>query len=168
MTEEFNFADTQQDGEEDPMAALNQDFSLEDEYKQPPLVPQGNYQGNVTLVAPSKGAIVWTVTLDGNDGFQSDGETPIDGQLVWYRNWLPKSGDENEMTKSGGQTKRQWKINALSDFAKVMGVNMNTPTKIVEAIENGDWIGLRVVCAVSLDEYQGVVRNVVNKMSQVG
>ncbi len=149
------------------MAALNQDFSLEDEYKQPPLVPQGNYQGNVTKVAVDKGAIVWHITLDGNDGFQSDGSTPIDGQLVWYRNWLPKPGDENEMIKSGGQTKRQWKINALSDFAKVMKVNMNTPQDIVEAIENADWIGLRVVCAVALDEYQGVVRNVVNKMSQV-
>jgi len=167
--ESFDYGDTPSNADQDPMSILNQDFSLEDEYKEAPLVPQGNYQGNVTNVTldVKSHAILWNITLDGNGGSQSDGETPIDGQVVFYRNWLPKSGDENEMIKSGGMTKRQWKINALADFARVMSINMNTPDVIKETIENGEWIGLRVLCAIGLDEYQGVVRNQVNKMAQV-
>jgi len=167
MTEEFNFADTDAPPEE--MDILNQDFNLEDEYKPAPLVPQGNYQGNVTNVTvDARGhAILWQITLDGNGGYQSDGETPIDGQVMFYRAWLPKSGDDSEMIKSGGMTKRQWKINALADFSKAMGINMSTPAVIKEAIENSDWIGIRVTMAVTFDEYQGVVRNQVNKMKKV-
>ena len=167
MTEEFNFSDTDAPPEE--MDILNQDFNLEDEYKPAPLVPQGNYQGNVTNVTvDAKGhAILWQIALDGNGGYQSDGETPIDGQVMFYRAWLPKSGDDSEMIKSGGMTKRQWKINALADFSKAMGINMSTPAVIKEAIENSDWIGIRVTMAVTFDEYQGVVRNQVNKMKKV-
>ena len=167
MTEEFNFADTDAPPEE--MDILNQDFNLEDEYKPAPLVPQGNYQGNVTnITVDARGhAILWQIALDGNGGYQSDGETPIDGQVMFYRAWLPKSGDDSEMIKSGGMTKRQWKINALADFSKAMGINMSTPAVIKEAIENSDWIGIRVTMAVTFDEYQGVVRNQVNKMKKV-
>jgi len=167
MVEEFNFSDTDAPPEE--MDILNQDFNLEDEYKPAPLVPQGNYQGNVTNVTvDAKGhAILWQIALDGNGGYQSDGETPIDGQVMFYRAWLPKSGDDSEMIKSGGMTKRQWKINALADFSKAMGINMSTPAVIKEAIENSDWIGIRVTMAVTFDEYQGVVRNQVNKMKKV-
>ena len=167
MTEEFNFTDADAPPEE--MDILNQDFNLEDEYKPAPLVPQGNYQGNVTNVTvDARGhAILWQIALDGNGGYQSDGETPIDGQVMFYRAWLPKSGDDSEMIKSGGMTKRQWKINALADFSKAMGINMSTPAVIKEAIENSDWIGIRVTMAVTFDEYQGVVRNQVNKMKKV-
>ena len=167
--QDFEFGDNA--GQEDPMAAvMNQDFNLEDDYKLAPLIPQGNYQGNVTNVSvdAKAHAILWHVTLDGNGGYQSDGETPIDGQVTFFRNWLPKDGDNVEMIKSGGMTKRQWKINALADFSKGMGINMTTPKVIMESIENSDWIGIRVSIAVTFDEYQGNVRNQVNKMKKVG
>jgi len=167
--QEFEFGSADAQAEDAMAAVMNVDFNLEDEYKLAPLVPQGNYQGNVTNVSiDAKGhAILWQVTLDGNGGYQSDGETPIDGQVMFYRAWLPKSGDDSEMIKSGGMTKRQWKINALSDFSKGMGIDMSTPAVIKEAIENSDWIGIRVNMAVTFDEYQGVVRNQVNKMKKV-
>jgi len=162
MTEEFDYTDTH--GEEDPMEALNQDFSLEDEYKEQPLLRQSNYIGNVTKVGISNHAIVFTVVLADNGGFQSDGTTPVDGQAVWFRAWLPKASDTNEMIKSGGMTKRQWKINNLKQVSDQLEINMDTPTIIKEAIENGDWIGLRVLCSIGLREYQGRVSNEVTKI----
>lgn len=165
-TEFIDYNDAPGEEDTDPMAALNQDFSLDDEYKEPPLLRKSNYYGNVTKVGvdAKSHAIVFTTILEGNDGFQSDGSTPVDGQMVWYRVWLPKAVDANEMIKSGNMTKRQWKINNMKQVADRLGINMNTPDVIKEAIENGDWIGLRVLCAVDIREYQGVVSNEVTKM----
>ena len=142
------------------------DFDLEDEYKPEPLVAGGNYRGNVIGVVfdSEQSAIVWKVALADNGGIMSDGETPVDGSHHYYRNWLPKPGDENEPTKSGRGTKRQSKINMMKRFADDMKISMNTPAVIAESITNQDWIGLPVITTISIDEYMGITRNQIDKM----
>lgn len=160
MSEEF-------EGQENTMQ-FDTDFSVDSEYKADPLVPQGTYLGNVTAVSydKEKNAIVWKIALAGNDGVMTDGETPIDGAVMIMNNWLPKAGDENEMTANGRNTKRQSKINMLKKFADNMKINMNTPATIAEAIQNGDWIGLEVQVKVKVSEYEGNYRNEVQSMIQ--
>lgn len=145
---------------------IEDDFNIDDEYQPSPLVPQGTYHANVTSVKfnPEQQSIIWEVTLAENGGYLSDARTPVDGVKLFYTNWLPRRGDENEMTASGRSTKRQSKINMLSDFAKVMKVNMSTPAAIVSALQNGDWIGLSVDVKISTREYEGRVYNDVKKM----
>jgi hypothetical protein len=156
------------DEEQMGLAGLDTDFDLEDEYKTEPLVPGGNYRGNVIAVAyePADHAVAFKVTLDGNGGVMSDGETAIDGWSGYRRVWLPKRGDENVMTKDGRQTKRQSKINMSKRFAENMKINMNTPKIIATAIANQDWVGIPVIVAIVLSEYQGVTRNQINNMVQ--
>ena len=170
--EEFEFGSqdsTEEEVEYTEEDVLNDDFSLEDDYKEPPLLPKSNYEGNVTKVSidAKSHAILWQVVLDGNGGMQSDGVTPVDGQMVFYRNWMPKASDANTMIKSGTMTKRQWKINALKEFADEMQVNMNSAKEIKKHIEDGDWIGLRVLCKVDIGQYQGKFRNEVASMKQI-
>lgn len=145
------------------------DFNLEDEYKPEPLVTSGNYRGNVigVVLDSEQHAIVWKVALAENGGVMSDGETPVDGSHHYFRNWLPKPGDENELTKNGRGTKRQSKINMMKRFADDMKINMNTPTVVAESVTNQDWIGLEVIVTISIDEYMGVTRNQVDKMVPV-
>ena len=145
---------------------LDTDFDLEDEYKPEPLVSSGNYRGNdIGVVFDSeKSDIVWKIALSENGGIMSDGETPIDGSHHYYRNWLPRPGDEVELTKSGRGTKRQSKINMMKQFADGMKISMNTPTIIAESITNQDWIGIPVVATISISEYMGVTRNQIDKM----
>lgn len=145
---------------------VESDFNVEDEYKPTPFVPAGIYHANVLHVGFSgeDQTIVWTICLEGNGGFMSDGETPIDGVQLTYKNWLPKIGDENILTKSGKSTKRQAKINMLADFGKDMKINVNTSKVIRDALLNGEWIGLSVLATVGLREYEGRVYNEVKKM----
>jgi len=144
------------------------DFNLKDEYKPEPLLPQNNYTGNVIGVSieAEKHCITWKVALDGNGGVMSDGNTDVDGAHVYYRNWLPAKGDENEMSANGRNTKRQTKINMLSRFAEGMGLDMNDGKKILKAIEQQDWIGIEVIVKISIGEYQGNTRNQVDNMSR--
>ncbi len=153
----------------DPSDALGAlDFDVEDEYKPDPLTPKGTYNGVITKVSfnPAQSCIVWDVCLHDNGGAMSDGTTPIDGSHMYYRNWLPKPGDENEMTKSGRGTKRQSKINMLKDFETAMGLDMSTPQKIATALTESQWIGIEVSVGVDIEEYQGRFRNVANRMSK--
>lgn len=133
------------------------DFSLNDEYKPDPLCPQGVYSGHVTNVTfdPAQQAIVWEVVLQGNDGYMSDGETPIDGARFYYRNWLPRAGDENTMTSSGRSTKRQAKINMMKSFADGMQVLMETKEEIVSALSEGTWLGIPVLVRMNNETYEG-------------
>jgi len=144
-------------------------FDVEEEFKPEPLIPQGSYHGDVTAVSydPEQNAVVWQVTLNDNGGVKSDGETPIDGSVLYYRNFLPREGDENELTRDGRMTKRQAKINMLRRFSDAMGVDMSTPAKIAEAIRNAEWIGLRVDVQVGIREYEGQVTNEIRKMIAV-
>ena len=148
------------------MSEINASFNLATDFVEEPLVPQGNYFGNITKIGldTEKYAIVWNITLDGNSGLMTDGETDVDGNVAFFRNWLPRPGDETEMTSSGRSTKRQSKINMLAKFIKVMGLNVNTMDEIEEAVLNQEWIGKQVVITVGITEYNGTVRNEVNKM----
>ena len=143
--------------EDDESFGISEDFNVDDEYKPTPLIPAGVYHGYVTDVQfdASDQTIVWTFTLNGNGGVMSDGETAIDGSQITYRNWLPKPGDENELTKKGNMTKRQAKINMLHDFSKVMGINLSTPAAIAEGIANASWIGIEKDLKIGVRTYEG-------------
>jgi hypothetical protein len=141
--------------EEGALGGLN--FNVEDEYKADPLVPNGTYHGVVTKVSfvPATCSIIWSICLHDNGGVLSDDETPIDGAYVMYVNSLPRPGDEDLMTPSGKSTKRQWKINALSEFSKILDIDMSTPPVILQALEEGIWIGIEVDVDVAIEEYKG-------------
>jgi hypothetical protein len=148
---------------------MSSNFNLENDFKVDPLVPNGNYTGNVVQVEfkADKANINWKVVLDGNGGFMNDGETPIDGVALYFNNWLPKKGDETLMTPSGRSTKFQSKVNQLGKFAKGMGLNMNTIDIIKEAIDNGDYIGLAVKVKVTTNEFpvgSGTFNNQIEQM----
>lgn len=146
-------------------ALANLDFNVEDEYKPEPLIPKGTYHGVATKVTfqPSQFCIIWDFCLHDNGGLMNDGDTPIDGAHVYFRNWLPKPGDENELTKTGRNNKRQSKINMLKDFENAMDIDMSTPQKIAQALNEQTWIGVEADLDVDIDEYMGKFRNVVNK-----
>ncbi len=133
------------------------DFNVEDEYKPDPLIPAGTYHGAVTNVSFNAAAfnIAWDICLHDNGGEMNDGETPIDGAHVRSVNWLPKPGDDSELTPSGSMTKRQWKINALADQLKALDLTAVTAAEIAEAIESAEWIGLEVDVTVAIEEYNG-------------
>lgn len=145
------------------------EFNLENDFKVEPLIPNGNYSGNVVEVQfkADKANIQWKVVLDGNGGFMTDGETGVDGATVYFNNWLPKKGDEAAMTPSGRSTKFQSKVNQLARFAKGMGLNMNSIGIIKEQIDNGEFIGLAVKVKIATSEYpagSGNMKNDVNEM----
>lgn len=145
-------------------------FDVDAEYKQEPLIPNGTYYGSVTQFTydSERNCLVWGVILSGNDQLASDGETPVDGMMVFYRNWLPKPGDENEYSSNGKATKRQSKINMLKRFMNDMKIDISTPQKIAEAIANQEFLGKEVKVTVNVSEFNGQVRNEVSKMVAVG
>jgi hypothetical protein len=146
---------------------IEDDFNTDDEYKPTPLIPRGSYHANVTDVKfdSENQAIVWVFCLADNGGYMSDGDTQVDGATITYKNWLPKPGDESELTKSGRMTKRQAKINMLSDFGKAMGIDVTTPKAIVSALQNGEWIGLSVMLTIGMREYEGRTFNDISKVA---
>jgi len=161
--DEEMFAEDQEGGS---LGDLN--FDVDDEFKPDPLIPKGTYHGVATAVKfePTKFCIVWDFCLHDNGGVMSDGETPIDGAYVQYRNWLPKPGDEDEMSKNGKSTKRQSKINMLADFQNNLSVDMSTPTKIATALAEQLWIGTEADLDVVVDEWQGRFRNSVSRANK--
>ena len=142
------------------------DFNVDNEYKPDPLIPKSWYHGVVNSVKffPEQFCIMWDVCLKDNGGAMNDGVTPVDGAHCFYKNWLPKPGDENEATKSGRSTKRQWKINALKAFQEKTGVDFSTPAKIMSALTEQTYVGLEVDVELDVEEYQGVFRNTVRNM----
>ena len=147
--------DTEANDTTDGLGGL--DFNVKDEYKADPLVPNGTYHGAVTKVSfnASQASINWSICLNDNGGLLSDGETPLDGSYVFYTNWLPRPGDEDLMTASGKNTKRQSKINMLSEFAEALDIDMSTPQAIMEGIQDGQWIGMAVDVTTQIEEYNG-------------
>lgn len=130
-------------------------FNLENDFKPEPLVPNGTYSGNVVDMTykADKACFAWKVTLDGNGGYLSDGETSVDGVQLYFNNWLPKKGDEAIMTPSGRSSKFQSKVNMLKQFADGMKLNLNTIDTVKEAIANGEYIGIAVMVKISTKEY---------------
>jgi hypothetical protein len=162
------------DMESDPKATDllgDTDLSSDDEYKTLPLVPNGIYSGEIRKVSydSEQKCITWSIELKGNeDVLCVDEETPVDGAYLYYRNWLPKPGDDKIMTKSGRQTKKQAKINMLGDFAKGMGFPGDSPrdtiSYISEGIEEQSFLGFLVQVKASTSEYEGRIRNQVDSM----
>ena len=145
---------------------LNSDFNLNDEYKPTPLAPGGNYKANIVAVAheASKYALAFKICFVENGVVMSDGETQLDGTHEYYRAWLPKPGDENEMQANGKVTKRQGKINSMKRLADDLKIDMNTPQAIAQAVIEQSWIGIPVIASLDVEEYQGVIRNRVTKI----
>ena len=145
------------------------DFDVEEEFTPLPLIAEGYCNGAVTDVKfnSEDKTIDWSVTLSDNGGFMSDGETPIDGSVHTYRNWLPKPGDEVERTKKGTQTKRQAKINMLHDFAEGMKITMSTPRQILESIANADWMGASVQVKMEVRTWENRTFNNIARMVAV-
>jgi len=145
-----------------------EDFDVDSEYKPTPLIPKGQFVGNISSVKynPDDQTIDWVVTFEGNgeDVLMLDNETLVDGATMGYRNFLPKPGDENERTKTGRQTKRQAKINMMKDFADNMKIQMKSPTQILESISNAEWLGLRVKANVGFRMYEGRTFNNLEKL----
>jgi hypothetical protein len=138
------------------------DFDVEDEYKVPPLIPSGTYEGAITNVQfiPEDNALAWTIALRADDDvLMSDNEMPVSGNSLVYKNWFPRSGDELLRTKTGKMNKRQAKINMIKDFQDKMRVNMSTPDAILNGVSNAEWIGLEVIVEVETREWEGRLSN---------
>ena len=142
------------------------EFNLEEEYKPTPLVPGGRYLGNITGVkyVQEDETVLWEVVLDENGGVCNDGETPVDGVKLFTRNWLPKVGDECEMTKDGKMNKRQAKVNMLKRFQDDMKIDMNSKSIILSSIQNQEWLGAAVLLDVGVREYEGRFFNEIKRM----
>lgn len=131
-------------------------FDLDDDYKPEPLMRKGWYKANVSEVLYDEEAscVIWNAVLDGNGGYMSDGETPVDGSTHQFRNWLPKVSDKDETSKSG-KNKWQNKVNMLKKFTDGMQINMKTIAVIQEQIANQEWVGLPVLVELKAETYQG-------------
>lgn len=162
--ENVDFSDSVE--EEDGGNLSELDFNVNDEFKPDPLIPKGTYHAVATSIKFEAGkfAIAWDFCLHDNGGLMSDQSTPIDGAHVFYRNWLPKPGDDKELTKNGRNTKRQSKINMMADFQKQTDLDMSTPQIIASSLADQVWIGFEAEIDVDIDEYEGRFRNVVNKV----
>ena len=158
------FGDLSEDGN----IKIDTDFSVDDEYKPEPLILAGTYHAAATGVKfdPAQQAIAWTFVLHDNGGLMSDGETGVDGSTVFFRNWLPRPGDESEMNTSGKATKRQSKINMLKQFSTQVGIDMSTPQIIITALTEQTWLGLEVDLTISTREWEGKVLNDVKKVTK--
>jgi len=141
------------------------DFNVETDFKVEPLIPNGNYHGYVTKTSISGSAVVFTIVLSENGGVMSDGETELDGAQVFYRMWLPTEDDKTTPTKSGRATKWQWKVNNIKNVSDAFGLHISSLGDIKDAIEEARWLGIECMVEVTTDEYQGQVRNQVNKIT---
>jgi hypothetical protein len=153
---------------EDQNLKIDTDFNVDDEFKADPLIPAGTYHAASTNVKfdPEQQAIVWTFVLHDNGGLMSDGVTGVDGSTIFFRNWLPRPGDESEMNSSGKATKRQSKINMLKQFSNAVGVDMSTPQIIISALSEQTWLGVEVDLVISTREWEGKIFNDVKKVSK--
>jgi len=147
---------------------INEDFDLEADYVPMPVLQTGNYAVNTVNVSfdAEKQCLIFQVVTEGNDTVKSDGETPADGTNLWYRIWFPRDGDEQEVGKNG-LSKKQNKINMINRNFKNMKLNVNTPSQIMSAVENGDWMGLAFTAKVELrppDDYNPDMYNEIRNL----
>lgn len=154
--------------EEKEVIAYDDEFDLDKDYKPVPLIPQGDYNGNIVeaRVDDEIGAIVLVAQLQGNPEIMcSDAETPVDGQSVALKIWLPKPDDGSKMTPKGTQTKRQWKLNNLKECMDKLGINAPTVSAMREQIAEGKWNIESVVVAVEVNVYKGTTSNDARSMT---
>lgn len=148
--------------------ALETDFNVQEEYKEPPLIPNGTYYANVTDVKfdGEQQAIVFTWTLVDNGGVLSDGETPVDGSTIWSRVWLPREGDDTEMTKDNRMTKRAAKVSMMKRFSDKVKISMNTKADIIDGVVNQAWLGTSAKLKIVARTYEGRIFNDVKDFVQ--
>lgn len=150
------------ESEEQAAYEYEDEFNLDEDYVPVPIIPPGPYRANLvkTILNAEMGAIVFECQLQGNPQVVcSDGTTPVDGQVVTMRLWLPKPGDENLRTPNGKQSKRQWKLNTIKETLDKMGISAPTITEIKRQIEAGDWNKDDVSIDVTVNTYKGQVSN---------
>ena len=157
MTEQNKNNEVPVPEEENTNGEMDSSFDLEDYFNPEPLMRKGLYKGRVSEVPllPERSCISWKIVLDGNGGYMSDGETPVDGKQYTFFNWLAKASDKGQTTK-GGSDKWQNKINMLKKFADGMQISMKNMTVIQTEIAEGNWIGLPVLLELGPETYQGV------------
>lgn len=156
------FKEKQMSEEEKEVVAYDDEFDLDKDYKPVPLIPQGEYNGNIVEARMDDGigAVVIVGQLQGNPEMMcSDAETPVDGQSVALKIWLPKPGDESAMTPKGNQTKRQWKLNNLKECMDKLGINAPTLSAMREQMAEGKWNLDNVTISVEVSTYKGQVSN---------
>lgn len=153
-------------GQEEEGWGADTEFNLDDDYKPEPLIKKGNYKGNVTGVALGDNASVqFTVVLNDNGGFMSDGETPIDGSEHILSHYLAREADKELKTRTG-KNKWQTKVNMTKRFAESMQINMNTPPEIVQAVEDQEWVGIPVTVAIDNETFEGMTRPRIQSMKR--
>ena len=145
------------------------DFDIENDAVDEPLIPNGPYAGAITSAKFNEEIQLLEIftTFAGNGGVMNDGETEIDGAVLPLKVWYPKPGDEDLMTASGKQTKKQWKINNIKKVSVALGINLN-PATLLEEIESGEWIGIEVQAKVEINEYEGNTNNQINSLKRIG
>jgi hypothetical protein len=152
-------------------AAFDTDFNLEDEYKPTPFAPIGSYKGSITDLSFAQENMQLNIQItlndNGEDKVMSDGETRVDGQMVWHRAWFPKAGDDTEMTKNGAMTKRQFKINQLTKLFKNLKIEATSAEDIQNQINNKEWVGKDLVITLGVETWDGEQRNNVKSVVAV-
>jgi hypothetical protein len=151
------------------MSEFEANFNVDEEAMDEPLVPDGTYNGSITNVKfyPEGQNLKFYITLSDNGGTCTDGETPVDGATIPLTVWFPRAGDKDEQTKSGRQSKHQWKVNNIKKVASKLGITMNTPDQIMDAIANSEWVGIEVSCKISVNEYEGNINNQVDSAEAI-
>jgi len=139
------------------------DFDLGSDVKPEPLIPQGKYTGSITKtkLSDDSSRMLVMVALNNNEGLMSDGETPIDGQVITYFVYFPMEADKARVSKTGKST-YQWKINNLSKVAKSLGLHQaNTFADFQQVVQEAKLVGQDVVASISIEpHYQtGVPEN---------
>jgi hypothetical protein len=130
-----------------------------------PLIPQGVYFANVVDIVwdEEEHTIEWVFSLTDNGGVMNDGTTAVDGAIISAKNWLPKEGDENVLTKSGIMTERQAKVKTFFDFLQDMKCPESTEKQITKALTTKTWVGKRAKLTIGFRTYEGRIFNGVKK-----
>ena len=160
-----DLGDTDQDGGENALA----DFDLDSDVKATPVLVAGTYTGHITETkCDLKNALlILTITMEDTGGVLSDGITPVGGSQFAYRIFLPKATDKGQMTKSGKETKWQWKVNNLAKSLQALGIAAKNPADIMKCVANQEWLGIHVRCELTTDEYNGALQNNAKKVSVI-
>jgi hypothetical protein len=151
------------DVDEESTSNVLPDFDVDMEYKEEPLIPQMVTKGAIQNVSLSNSMVKIDFLVQDTDAVMSDGETPVEGASVSKKIWLPKESDKHEQTKSGKQTKYQFKINQLKRFCDQSGINLRTPKAIQDAVD-GSLTGEEYKIEINVDTYNNQTFNVVENV----
>jgi hypothetical protein len=131
------------------------------------MAPEGSYTANIvdTDFDAQRQQILFVIALEGNDGYLTDGETPIDGYRVFNRVNIPTEADRQRVNKAG-RNMFDSKLAMLKRQFNDLGVEVKTPDDIADALESKAWVGIPLVIKVSQNEWDGKVSNRVDFMAR--